>query len=85
MIWTKNLVAFCVVDDDDDVVVSGSRATETRCKRGDECATLLLLFGRGGGEEAGMFVRSSSPFAFYYECVLNSLKFWCSVFSMVLR
>jgi hypothetical protein len=84
VIWTKNLVAFCVVDDDDDVVVSGSRATETRCKRGDECAT-LLLFGGGGEEEAGMFVRSSSPFAFYYKCVLNSLKFWCSVFSMVLR
>ena len=58
------MVAFCVVDDDDNVVVSGSRATETRCKRGDECATLLLLFGSGGGEEAGMFVRSSSPFTF---------------------
>lgn len=56
------MVAFCVVDDDDDEV-SGSRATETRCKRGDECVT-LLLFGGGGGEEAGMFVRSSSPFAF---------------------
>jgi hypothetical protein len=24
----------------------------------------LLLFGGGGGEEAGMFVRSSSPFTF---------------------
>lgn len=56
------MVAFCVVDDDDDEV-SGSRATETRCKRGDECVT-LLLFGGGGGEEAGMFVRSSSPFTF---------------------
>ena len=79
------MVAFCFfVDDEDDDEVSGSRATETRCTRGDECAT-LLLFGGGGGEEAGMFVRSSSPFAFYYECVLNSLKFWCSVFSMVLR
>jgi len=61
VIWTENLVAFCVVDDDD-VVVSGSRATETRCRKGDECVT-LLLFGSGGGEEAGMFARSSA-FAF---------------------